>query len=423
MPDEKFVLPENVEVVPFLHYAKNEQIVDLVVPEGVKVLGAKAFSACANLKSVHLPKSLTNIDMKCFEKGNLEEVFYAGSRYDWNQIEISPTGSQALVCKKLHFAETDPRDDMPYEPGEGDKELLFSQIQTLLNGGDGRLHIIAPELCVEGVCSKPGDMSLLIFPKGSSMLIDTGYLANYSKVQAFLTGIGLKRLDYFVFSHCDSDHVSNAQAIADLLLAQPEGRIGQFLSSGQVFGQYVPSFFAFLRERGIPLDMDVRAGRVFDIDGVKLEILGPTEEDMIMDINDGACRNNQSMIMKFTYGSASYLTAGDLYEKQEAEVVRRYGEQLKVDVWKSNHHGAYTSNTPIWMEALGGKIVFSLANDNGETPMTLALQGRGIQCLSTGCQGLLLISASADGTYQIRTQYHNGLRMFQRPQYWKFDET
>lgn len=255
------------------------------------------------------------------------------------------------------------------------------------------------------------------------MLIDTGYLANFEKVQAFLTGIGLKRLDYFVFSHCDGDHVSNAQAIADMVLAQPGGRIGQFLSTGQIFGQYVPSFFAFLREQGIPLDVQVRAGRVFHIDGVKLEILGPTDEDMTMDVNDGTCRNNQSMIMKFTYGNASYLTAGDLYETQEAEVVRRYGEKLKVDVWKSNHHGAFTSNTPVWMDAVGGKIMFSLANDNGETPLTLRAQARDIRCLSTGCHGLIWISAGMDGSYQLRTQYHNGLRMFQRPQYWKFDQT
>lgn len=423
MPSEKFVLPADVEIVPFLHYAKNDQIGELVVPEGVKVLGAKAFSACTNLRTVHLPRSLTNIDMKCFEKGCLEDVYYAGSRYDWNQIEISPTGSQALLCKNLHFAETDLRDEVRYEPDEGDKELLFSQVRSLLDGGDGRFHIVAPELCVEGVCSKPGDMSLLIFPEGSTMLIDTGYLANFEKVQAFLTGIGLKRLDYFVFSHCDGDHVSNAQAIADMVLAQPGGRIGQFLSTGQIFGQYVPSFFAFLREQGIPLDMQVRAGRVFHIDGVKLEILGPTDEDMTMDVNDGTCRNNQSMIMKFTYGNASYLTAGDLYETQEAEVVRRYGEKLKVDVWKSNHHGAFTSNTPVWMDAVGGKIMFSLANDNGETPLTLRAQARDIQCLSTGCHGLIWISAGMDGSYQLRTQYHNGLRMFQRPQYWKFDQT
>lgn len=423
MPDQKFILPAEETVVPHLHYAKDESIVEAVVPEGVRVLGAKAFSACVNLKTVHLPKSLTNIDMKCFEKGNLREVFYAGSRAMWNQIEMSPTGSQALLGAEIHFGETDPHDNDPYIPGDGDREMLSRQIRNLLNGGDGRLHIIAPELCVEGVRTKPGDMSLLIFPKGSTMLIDTGYLSNISKVKGFLEGIGLKQLDYFVFSHCDSDHVSNAQTIADLLLAQPGGRIGQCLSTGQIFGPYVPDFFAFLRERNIPLDMNVRAGRVFDIDGVVLEILGPTDEDMMMDSNDGACRNNQSMIMKFTYGKASYLTAGDLYEKQEAEVARRYGDKLKVDVWKSNHHGAYTSNTPVWLDALGGKIVFSLSNDNGETPLTLALQERGVQCLATGCQGLILISASEDGTYQLQTQYHDGLRMFQRVQYWDLDKT
>lgn len=418
MNEEKLILSADEAVIPFLRYAKNLQITEVVVPEGVQVLSSKVFEDCANLKTLHLPKSVTNIDLKCFHRTGLESVYYAGSRYEWNQVEICPTGNQKLVQADFHFAQTDPRDEEVFEPGDGEKAQLFGKIRELLNGGDGKFHIVAPELCVEGVCTKPGDMSLLIFPKGSTMLIDTGYVSNLEKVKGFLEGIGLQKLDYFVFSHCDGDHVSNAQTIADLILAKEGGMIGQFLSSGQIFGPYVPPFFAFLEERGIPLDKNVRAGRSFDIDGVKLEILGPNEEDMEMDVNKGDCRNNQSMIMKFTYGEASYLTCGDLYALQENRVIERYGEQLKVGIWKCNHHGAYTSNTPNWVEALGGEVVFCLSNDNGDTALALRMQERGIRYFTTGCQGLLLISADRNGIYEVQTQYHNGLRMFQKLQFW-----
>ncbi len=422
MSEEKLILSADVETIPVLEYDQNETITEVVIPEGVKVLRSKAFQRCTNLKTVHLPKSLTNIDLKAFHKAGIQDLYYNGSRYDWNQIEICPTGNGILGSCRIHFAQTDPRDEESYLPGDGDKSLLYSKIHSLLNGGDGKLHIIAPELCVEGVYTKPGDMSLLIFPRGSTMLIDTGHYYNYPKVKEFLTGIGLKQLDYFAFSHTDGDHVSNAQDIADLILSK-NGRIGQVLSTGQIYGPFVPNFFAFLQKEGISLDMMVRAGRVYDIDGVKLEILGPTDEDMTMDSNDGACRNNQSMIMKFTYGNASYLCAGDLYEPQEDEVIRRYGEQLKVDIWKCNHHGAYTSNTTRWMDALGGEIAFALSNDNGDTVLAQRMQEHGIRYLTTGCQGTFMISADTDGVYEVETQYHNGLRMFQRVQHWNFDKT
>ena len=44
--------------------------------------------------------------------------------------------------------------------------------------------------------------------------------------------------------------------------------------------------------------------------------------------------------MKFTYGKSTFLTSGDLYRDKELELIARYGEALKADVMKANHHGA-----------------------------------------------------------------------------------
>lgn len=422
MNENALILPANEPIVGALRYAKNDVLTELIVPEGVKVLGPKAFSTCLNLKTVHLPRSLTHIDMKCFEKAPLTDVYYAGSEAQWNAVEISPTGCQPLLTANVHFAATDALTDTPDPQVYGDEEAVFSQIRHLLQGGDGQFHIVTPNLCMENVFTKPGDMSLLIFPKGSTMLIDTGYFANVSKVMDFLKGVGLSWVDYFVFSHCDGDHVSNSQAIADYLMEQPGGGIGRFLSTGQVYGPYVAKFIDYLNEQNIPVDMEVRLGRTFTIDGVTLEILGPNEEDMTMDVNNGDCRNNQSMIMKFTYGKASYLTSGDLYAVQEAEVVRRMGERLQSDVWKTNHHGCFTSNTDPWLDAVGGNIVLTCSNDNGDTELAMKLDHAGVSYYTTGCHGLILVSANAEGTYRVLTQYNNGLRHFQRPQNWKLEK-
>ena len=55
--------------------------------------------------------------------------------------------------------------------------------------------------------------------------------------------------------------------------------------------------------------------------------------------------NNVSILMKFVYGRSKYLTGGDLYIEMEEKLAEQYGDLLKADVMKSNHHGDYESMT------------------------------------------------------------------------------
>lgn len=411
--NRELTLPAGESVVEALRYAGNLEIASVTVPEGVEILGAKAFSQCRELRTLQLPGSLTHIEMKCFEGCPLEDIFYRGSANQWMQLEISPQGSGSIITARKHFSEGGPAGPVVCRENRG--EELLERIRSLLvAGGDGRLHIVAPGLCVEGVLTKPGDMTLLIFPEGATMLIDTGHAANLGRVMEFLRGIGLTHLDYMAFSHADADHVSNAQAIGDYLYSEQGGVIRNFWWTGQRFGEIVPAFIDFLRARDVQLDLRVLAGRRFWIQGVEVQILGPTEEELRLDPRDQDIRNSQSMMMRFAFGAASYLTCGDLYAAQEAAAVKRCGQALRADISKTNHHGCFTSNSSIWLDAVGGRLMFSSGNDNGSTLLARELHSRGVTYLSTGCQGTLLISASAEGAYETDTQYNGELRCIQR---------
>lgn len=407
------VIPDEGGRIGVLSHAGDRELTEVRIPEGVTVIEAKAFSQCENLRTVHLPSSLTHIDMKGFENCPLDEIFFAGTHQQWRAVEISPQGSASITVAQKHFAGGAGVSETAV-PAVDRSEAIFCRIRNLLGSGDGALHILAPDLCMDGVLTKPGDLTLLVFPRGSTMLIDTGYFKNLPKVTAFLLRTGLEKLDYMVFSHADGDHVSNAQAIADHLYGWPGGGIREFWWTGQTFGTVIPAFLKTLRERGVPMDLNVRAGRCFEIDGVRVEILGPTDEEMLKDCAQGEVRNSQSMMMKFTYGKASYLTCGDLYAAQEAEVVRRCGETLQADICKSNHHGCFTSNTKPWLDAVKAKIVFSCSNDNGSAALAEEMELRKTAYYTTGCQGTILISAAAEGTYRVMTQYDRGLHCSQR---------
>lgn len=409
----EWTLPAAGPVVEPLSCAGDQTLASLIVPEGVEVLGAKAFSRCGELRVLRLPRSLTHIDMKCFEGCPLEDVYYGGSAEQWARLEISPQGSEGLLAARKHFAGGGAVS--PLRPREDRGGELLERLRGILAaGGDGRLHIAAPGLCVDGVLTKPGDMTLLIFPEGATMLIDTGHAPNRSRAMEFLRGIGLRSLDYMAFSHADLDHVSNAGEIGDYLYGPGGGGIRHFWWTGQRFGDIVPAFIKFLRARGTELDLEVRAGRRFWIQGVEVQILGPTEEELLLDPADQEIRNSQSMMMRFALGRASYLTCGDLYAAQEAAAAARCGEALRADVAKSNHHGCFTSNTDGWLDAVGARFVFSCGNDSGSTALVRELRRRGAACFSTGCQGTLLFSLSPGGGCEALTQYDGEMRCIQR---------
>ena len=396
-----FTVPQE-RIIPTLSYER-AAFSGVFVPEGVEVLGSKCFSRCHELRALRLPKSLRYIEMKAFAECPLEEIFYAGSAADWQQVEISPIGNQALITARKRFALNGPAPEKLIRPDRSPQ--IYQQIRDLIESrGDGRLHIAVPELLIPGGYEKYGDMSLIIFPKGSTMIVDAGLEQYFLKARAFLDAVGLKDLDCLVFSHACSDHVSGGPRLIRYLESRG-GKIGRFWWTGQSFGPFIPQMTDMLKQQGVQLDVTVRAGRRFVIDGAEVDILGPTEEELRQDASVGVIRNGQSMIIKITHGAARYLTSGDLYAEHEETVAARCGEALRADVCKSNHHGCFTSNSSVWLDAVRPRLVFSTANDNGSVELEEELARRGTVYASTGCNGLLLISLSEDGTVSLQKQF------------------
>ena len=393
---------QQARVVPVKAYAKTD-CDEAVVPEGVEVISPKVFQYCARLRVVRLPRSLTHIELKSFEGCPLEEIYYAGSAAEWERVEISPVKNDALLRAKKHYAlpgEIPPRAARP----DRSPAIYAHGRELLAGGGDGQLHVFVPELMIPGSYLKYGDLSLIVFPRGSTMMIDAGRDESCLRAQEFMDRIGLQSLDCLSFSHGCADHVTGGAPLIRSIWAHG-GEVRRIWWTGQAYGKEIPRMFAMLAERGAETDDGVRAGRSFDIDGVRLDILGPTEEELAGDANDGAIRNGQSMVMHFTHGAASLLTSGDLYFAHERAVVARCGGALRATVMKANHHGGYTSTSPEWLDAVQPRLAYACSNDNGCLRVEEEMRARGITYVSTGCQGLLHITLRADGSVSCETQY------------------
>ncbi|MDE7261759.1 MAG: leucine-rich repeat protein [Oscillospiraceae bacterium] len=376
------------------------------LPEGLRYVGAKAFSGCSRLKTVYLPASLETVELKAFRGCEaLTDVYYAGTEAQWRSVRISPAsrGNRPLLNARLHCLGGPGAADDASRPDHR-AEIIRTLRGVLAQGGDGRLHILAPSLTVPDCPGKTGDCTLLVFPAGRTMLIDAGLSLSREHVLSMLMDLGLKRLDAFLLSHPHPDHIGNALDVAEYCA------IGTYYSAAMPPTEAEAELTACLRALGAEIRPPLRTGDRWELDGVTLEVFHPGED---MPEAAGEAVNDCSILLKLTYGESSYLTGGDLYTGMEASLVRRYGPRLRADVMKTNHHGLYTSNSRLWLETVSPRLALTEGDDGGNYTAMETASALGAAWYSTGWDGMVLISLDRRGGLEVRSQYggHMGKEM------------
>lgn len=101
-PGGAVVIPASLgitEIAPSAFY-KNKDITSIVIPEGVEVIGTRAFEYCENLEKVEFPYSLMEMQGNAFASTGLTEVLIPG------QLDCVEawTFSGCLALKKVEFS-------------------------------------------------------------------------------------------------------------------------------------------------------------------------------------------------------------------------------------------------------------------------------------------------------------------------------
>lgn len=264
---------------------------------------------------------------------------------------------------------------------------------------------------------KPGDCLILKSPDGKVMVIDAGYpRKEYTdNVIKVLDSLKVKKIDYLVASHPHDDHVGGFPALME------KYEIGALCTSALAYesSKDYRAYMDMCRKKGIE-HIILKDSDTFQFgDGVTVDIYNPVDP---IEYPDGypkrstAFVNDQSLVMKFTYGESTFITAGDLYIKGEKEVVQRWGaDALHSDIAKANHHGYNsTSSSSAWLRAVDPKLVVItndiLVDDNEGFIMRLRREGKPMChiCLD----GTVLVRTSGDGTYKVITEHERTDKRF-----------
>lgn len=201
-----------------------------------------------------------------------------------------------------------------------------------------------------------GDATLIITPHGRAVIIDTGGLVGATEfdigervVLPYLKHYGVLAIDYLFLTHGHQDHAGGAAAIAKALPVR---------NSIVAREKYTQAVSKLVRADKNNCIIPVYEGQEIRLDGVCIKVIHGEGED-------GFRQNNEvSSVVQISYGKHSFLLTGDLTGQGE-ETILASGKNVQSTVLKVGHHGAKSSTTSAFLQAVTPEYaVISVGKNN-----------------------------------------------------------
>jgi competence protein ComEC len=205
-----------------------------------------------------------------------------------------------------------------------------------------------------------GNASLLELPRGYNMLIDGGGFSDNrvfdvgaSIVAPFLWQKKIRTIDSIVLSHPNSDHLNGLIYIAENFHVK---NVWTNHETANTFGYQM--FMETIKKNNIQMPAYNKIAGVHDINGVHIDVLYPPVDFIEKkEIETWRNLNNNSLVLKISFGATSFLFPGDIKARAEYELVSTAGDKLKSTVLLAPHHGSQTSSTEPFLEKVNPDVV------------------------------------------------------------------
>ncbi len=217
-----------------------------------------------------------------------------------------------------------------------------------------------------------GDAAIIRFPDRRTLLIDGGIQRSYYNekrqrvveydvgkriIEPYLDAHGIRKLDLVMLTHPDIDHGGGLAYI--LQNFKVKRIIG--IPDMQLDSQTHQRLRSIAKTQGIPYSFPYK-GEVELTPTTTLNLLHPIDAASTNLIDTD--KNDDSLVVKLSYGEVDILFTGDIESKAETRLIASQ-QDLRAEIIKVPHHGSRTSSSAQFLDAVQPRYaVFSLGQRN-----------------------------------------------------------
>lgn len=256
---------------------------------------------------------------------------------------------------------------------------------SLLLAGD----VAAKDLKIYFIDVEGGQCTLVVTPKGESLLVDTGWPGNDSRdaerIAKQAKKAGVKQIDWLLITHYHTDHVGGITTLMDKMKVVNLVSHGTNTETGKNAEQLSRQY----EEAKSKLkELIVKPGDPIPLAGVEIEVITARGDilnraaTLAKGAGDNALcgaatkkdndptENARSVGFLLKFGEFRFLDLADLTWNKETEVACPVNKVGKIDLYLTNHHGLWASNNPSMVHALESKAIIMNNGDKkgGDIP-------------------------------------------------------
>ena len=241
------------------------------------------------------------------------------------------------------------------------------------------------ELVVHFIDVGQGDSTFIELPTGETMLIDAGESEYGDKVVDYIYSQGYDTLDYVVATHPHSDHIGGMVDVFNSFSVE-----NVYMTSFVTTTNTYENMLSTIEDNEAAVHEVMAGAVILDEPELRIEVVAPKE------IGDNC--NNNSVVLKLTFGENKFLFAGDAEKTEEDGIWTK----IKCDVLKVGHHGSETSSSANFLkkaEPTYAVISCGLGNSYGhqDEAVLKRLNERNISVYRTDIQGNIVFHSDGTG--------------------------